>query len=70
MPKNKHILNNVVVMDSLIALISVLGGGDLIVILAVRNYSFINDLKKTPKTKGYMYLLSVMIHYAGVHHFG
>lgn len=29
-------------MDSLIALISVLGGGDLIVILAVRNYSFIN----------------------------
>lgn len=42
MQKKKHILNNVLFMDSLIALISVLGGGELIVILAVRNYSFIN----------------------------
>lgn len=42
MQKKKHILNNLLFMDSLIALISVLGGGDLIVILAVRNYSFIN----------------------------
>lgn len=42
MQKKKHILNNVLFMDSLIALISVLGDGDLIVILAVRNYSFIN----------------------------
>lgn len=42
MQKKKHILNNVLFMDSLIALISVLGDGDLIVILAVRSYSFIN----------------------------